>query len=133
MVVAANVNVVGLNVAMGALAAEPVPESATVCGLPAALSATLRFAARAPTAFGANFTLIAQLALAARLAGHVLVWVKSAAFAPVMEIPVIVSAALPVFVSVTVWAALVVPTLCDANVKVVGERLATGALVPLAL
>ena len=37
---------------------------------------------------------------------------------------VILSAALPVFESVTVWAALVVPTFWLANVNEVGERLA---------
>lgn len=45
----------------------PVPFRETVCGLPAALSAMLNAAVRAPVAVGANVTLIVQLALVARL------------------------------------------------------------------
>ena len=98
------------------------------------MSATLTLAVRAPVAVGLNVTLITQFALAAKVAGltgHVLVCAKSPAFAPVIETPVIVIAALPLLVSVTVCAALVVPCACDANVSEVGAKLATGAVVPL--
>jgi hypothetical protein len=70
-------------------------------------------ALRAPVAEGENVTLITQEALAANvfgLAGQVFDWAKSAAFAPFTARPVIVNGAVPVLVSVTVWAALVVPT-----------------------
>jgi hypothetical protein len=46
-------------------AAVPVPLSATCCGLPPALSVTLRAAERAPLAVGLNRTLMLQLAPAA--------------------------------------------------------------------
>src|SRR5258705_11485587 len=47
---------------------------------------------------------------------------------------VMVSNASPVFVSVTVCAALVVPTLREPKLKLVGERLTTGAVpVPVRL
>jgi hypothetical protein len=42
--------------------------------------------------------------------------------------PVIVSAALPLFVKVTVCAALVLPTFCDANVSDAGASVTAGAL-----
>ncbi len=88
----------------------PMPLSDTVCGLPAALSLMLSVAVRSPTAPGLKVTVIVQLAPASRVAGQLFVWVKSPAFVPAMLMPLIVSAALPVLVSVTVWAALVVLT-----------------------
>ena len=51
--------------------ATPVPLSATVCGLPAALSLMLRDAVRVPDAVGLNVTLMLQLALAASELPHV--------------------------------------------------------------
>lgn len=41
-------------------------------------------------------------------------------------ISTIVSAAVPEFVSVTVWAGLVAPTACEPNARLVGERVASG-------
>ena len=64
----------------GALArpkSAPVPERLTACGLPAALSLTVRFPLRVPEAIGMNVMLIVQLAFAAKLAGQLLTWVKS--------------------------------------------------------
>jgi hypothetical protein len=84
-----------------------------LCGLPAALSLILTLALRAPAAEGVKSTRIVQLAPAASVleaSGHVVVSAKSAAFVPVTLILLIVSAAVPELVSVTVWAALVVPT-----------------------
>ena len=83
----------------------PVPLKLAVCGLPAALSATLRVPLRVPAAVGLNVTLMAQLALAARvegLKGQLLVWAKSPLLVPVMPMLVIVSAELPLLVRVTV-------------------------------
>ena len=91
----------------------PVPASATVCGLPVALSVMVTVAARAPAAAGMKVTLMVQLAPAATglVALHVVpavVMAKSVAFAPAIVNPVIFSAALPVLLRVTVCAALVV-------------------------
>jgi hypothetical protein len=127
----ANVKLVGANVTTGVLAAAPVPVSGTNCGLPAALSAKLTFALRAPVAVGVNVTLTVQFAFAASEAGQALVCAKSPGLVPVTVIPEIVSAALPVLVSVMVCDALVVFSVCDANVKLAGERPATGAKVPV--
>ena len=54
-----------LKLAGESFAAVPSPLSGTVCGLPAALSVTLRAALREPLAVGLNVTLIVQLAPAA--------------------------------------------------------------------
>jgi hypothetical protein len=85
------------------------------CGLPEASSVTAREAFRAPVAVGSNVTLIVQFdpaASVAGLAGQVLVCAKSPLFAPVIAMPVIASAALPVLVKVTLCTVLVVPTGC---------------------
>src|SRR5438874_299907 len=91
----------------------PVPLSATVCGLPLALSVIDRLALRVPVAVGVKVTLMLQEALAARvvgLMGHMLVWVKSPALVPLIPIVLMVRSALPLLVSVTVWAVLLVLT-----------------------
>jgi hypothetical protein len=59
-------NEVGVRLTAGAV---PVPVSPTECGLPVALSFTVRVAERAPVAFGVNVTEIVQLAPAASVAG----------------------------------------------------------------
>lgn len=86
----------------------PVPDSATECGEPAALSTMLSDADSAPSALGVKTTLIVQLALAAREAGQLLDCAKSAELVPVSLMLVIDRAALPVFVRVTDLAALAV-------------------------
>lgn len=114
----------------GGVVLAPVPLSATWCGLPDALSVTLTLAVRVPAAVGVKVVDTAQEAPAASvlgLSGHVVVRAKSPAFAPVSEMPVIVSAALPVFFSVADWAALVDPTVCEANVRVDGVSETAGA------
>jgi hypothetical protein len=47
-------------------------------------------------------------------------------FVVVDEIAIMLSAALPVFVSVTVCAALLVPAICAENARVAGESATTG-------
>lgn len=89
--------------------ATPVPVSATVCGLSAALSVMVTLAARVPVAVGPKITLIVQLAPAATELPHVLLWLKSPLLVPVTAMPAIVSAAKPVFFSITCCDALVVP------------------------
>jgi hypothetical protein len=54
-------------------AVNPVPDRETVCGLPAALSATLTVAVREPIASGVNVTLIVQLDPCARELGQLFV------------------------------------------------------------
>src|SRR5438045_1086736 len=93
---------VGANPAPGAV---PLPVSATVCGLPPALSTTDSVPVRAPETVGVKVTSMVQSLPAAHPAGLV-----GQAFAPELvaakspETPneLMVKAAVPVFVSVTV-------------------------------
>jgi hypothetical protein len=88
----------------------PVPLSASVWGLPGALSVTDSDALRVPDVRGENVRLMVQLAWAtmvAGLSGHVLVCANSPAAAPVSPMLVMLRAAVPVLVSVTVCPALV--------------------------
>src|SRR5438094_9449312 len=81
----------------------PAPLKLAVCGLPAALSATLRVPLRAPAAVGVNVTLMVQLVLAARvegLKGQVLVWPKSPLLVPASALRLIGRSVLPDFVRV---------------------------------
>ena len=88
----------------------PLPLNAAVCGLPLALSVTARLAVRVPVAVGLNVALIVQLVPAARLAPQVWVWMKSPLLVPVMAMPLMLSAAVPVLERVIDWAALLAPT-----------------------
>src|SRR5262249_52295923 len=120
----------------GVIAVTPVPFNVTVCGLLAALSVMVTFAVRAPTANGVNVTLIAQLAFAASvvgLSGHVVVCAKSPAFVPVIPMLAIVSAPGPLFVTVTLCAALVVFTVWLAYVNVPGATVTCDAAVPFSV
>jgi hypothetical protein len=76
----------------------PLPVSETVCGLPFALSVIEMVPVAVPFTCGAKETEIVQLAAAARLAGHVLVWVKAA----LARTAAMVRLAVPVLVTVTV-------------------------------
>src|SRR5271167_3948598 len=89
----------------------PLPDNGIDCGLPLALSVTVSVPVRAPTAVGANVTLMMQFAPAGNVAGPigqalapVLVAVKSPE--PAMEL--IVNAPAPVFLSCIGIAPLVV-------------------------
>jgi hypothetical protein len=79
----------------------PVPESDTDWGLLAALSTTVREPERLPVADGLNVMLMAQFAPAASKVPQLLDWVKSAAFEPETEMPVMPRAALPELLRVT--------------------------------
>ena len=74
------------------------------------MSETLMEAERLPVAAGVKMTLMVQLALAATEVPQLLVWAKSAAFAPVSEIAVMERGALPVLDSVNACAPLAAPT-----------------------
>ena len=77
----------------------PIPDSATVCGEPAALSETLTEAEREPLPVGVKVTLIAQFPRGSTEAPQLLLCEKSPAFVPVIEMLEIVSARLPGFES----------------------------------
>ena len=100
----------------------PVPVNGRLCGLPPPLSVTVTAAVRAPIAVGSNVTLIVQLFFGPKEVPQVLVSAKSVEFVPVIARPVI-EIVLPAaaLVKVMTCAALVVPTVCAANVKLVGE------------
>ena len=107
-----------------------MPVRLTMCGLPAALSLIVTAPVRAPVAVGVNLTLIVQLAFTASDERHVVVSEKS----PLMATLLIASAAVPPLVWVTVCAALVVPTVRETKVRLVGDRFAIGATpVPVRL
>jgi hypothetical protein len=84
-------------------------------------------AVRLPLAAGVNVTLIVQLAPAATELPQAFVWAKSPALVPVTVMPAILNAALPVLVSVTVRAALVVLIVWFPKARLPGAMLATGA------
>ena len=128
-VVAVKVKLVGDTVA---LAAAPVPDSTTACGLFAAESVNAREAVRAPAAVGPNVTLTAQLDDPASVAPHVFAEIaKSPAFAPVIPMLPMLSADGPPLLSVTVWAALVAPTFVAVNDKLAAVTLALAAALPV--
>ncbi len=109
----------------------PVPLSGTSCGLPAALSVTVKFALRAPVVDGLNVRLMVQLAAAAReLPQVVAVSGKSAASVPVTAMLLMVSAVVPMLVSVTFLTALVRPTAKVPKPRGMGASL---AVVPVPL
>jgi hypothetical protein len=105
----------------------PVPVKLTVWRLPPALSAMKSAALRAPAPVGLNITLMAQLAPAVSLLAQVFVWAKSAEFTPPRYRLEMLSKALPLLVSVTLWAALVEFRANWPNERLVVERLAMGA------
>src|SRR5208282_288314 len=78
-------------------AATPVPDSVTECGLPAALSETVRLPLRVPSAVGVKTTVIVQAAPADRVLEQLLVWLKS----PLIWRLLTVKVAFPAFVRVT--------------------------------
>ena len=104
-----NVKLVGAKLMVG-VAAAPVPVSATVCGLPEALSAMLTEAVRVPEAEGVKVMLMVHVPLAATELPQVLVCAKLLLLVPVRVTDETVSDAVPVFVRVMAWALLVVPT-----------------------
>jgi len=106
----------------------PAPDRLAVCGLPLALSAMLSEAASVPETEGVNHTAIVQLVPAASELPHVLVWAKSLALAPASARLVMLKAALPVLLRVTVCVALLTSTGWVPKARLVGERLTTAAV-----
>jgi hypothetical protein len=82
---------------------------------------------RVPAIVGVKVTEMAHAAPAARLGMQVPVAEKS----PLTAMPETLSATVPWFTSVTVLAALAVPTCCASKVKLAGEVEAAGPPVPV--
>ena len=106
--------------------AVPVPLRLTVCGLLIALSAKVRVPVAAPSAVGVKVTPTVQVAPAAMPVPHVLLAMANGLPAG-MEMPVNVSAVLSRLVTVTVFAALVLPTASEPKLRLLEENV-TGAL-----
>ena len=131
-VCAAKVKLVGEKVSCGVVVFAPVPVRPIDCGEFEALSAMLIEAVRLPVAVGRKVTLIVQLAAAATELPQVLVCVNSARLVPVTVRPVIVRAALPVLVRVTVRTLLATLICWLPKARLVGDRLTDGAaLAPM--
>ena len=108
----------------------PVPDNDTVCGLLPAESVKVSVADRGPVDDGLNVTLTLQLPEPARLVPQVFAEiVKSEAFAPVMVMLLMLTAAVPPLLRVTGWARVVVPTAVAAYVRPAGVTVA-GAATP---
>src|SRR5258707_8197695 len=109
----------------------PVPVSGTVCGLGVALSVMVKVPMRAPARVGVNVTLIVQFAPAASgVAGGVIgqgVAPALAAKSPDAAMEMIVRGPVPVLVSVTVCAGLVVFSGWLPKVRLVGASPTAGA------
>ena len=117
----------GVSVIAGAVAAAPVPDKVTTWGEPVALSAIESEAVRAPAAVGLNSTDIVQLAAAARDVVQVFAEMrKELALVPVKVSEVRARAAVPEFLMVTTWAAVIDPTVVEAKVRVVGVSVTAG-------
>ena len=99
------------------LAVVPVPDSATVSGLPGALDATDRVPLAEPLAVGANFTLTVHDPPAAMEVPQVLVWLNG----PLTLTDETDAAVVPGFDTVTVCAALVDPTVVLPNDTLDGD------------
>ena len=87
-----------------------MPLKLTVCGLPLALSVSVRLPDRVPLVVGVKVTLITQLPPAATGVLVLQVVPLATAKSPVTAMPVRVKDAVPLLVTVTALAALVVPT-----------------------
>jgi len=115
--------------------AVPVPVRVTVCGLPAALSAKLNVADSAAVVEGVKVIITVQLPVGATGVATTQVFaamLKSAAFGPEMVgVLVKVRLALPVFISVTVRVALVVPLGTRLKGRVVGSVTTGAGAVPV--
>lgn len=105
-----------------------VPERLTTWGEPEALSVTVRVPVLTPVAAGVKVTLMVQLEPPAMPVPQVFVSAKS----PLAEM-LVVRAALPTLKSVTVCAALVVPSTWLAKRRLDGLRLTPGTFAGLIL
>jgi hypothetical protein len=104
-----------------------VPVSATLCWPPAALSVIVSVPVIVPVPFGANCTGMVQLlptGIVLDSGLHIPALIPLPSAKPVVTPKLVnVMAVFPVLVTVTICAALMVPTVCGPNVKLEGERL----------
>lgn len=124
---AANVSLAGVTVTMTVPAEAPVPERLTVCGEFVAWSVIKIEPVRVPVVVGVNVTLTVQFVPAASVLVQV---VLDCAKSPVGVPTEIVVDAVPELVTVNDMGPLVVPTVCDGNVKLVGAGV-TMTVVPV--
>jgi len=100
----------------------PTPLRVTCCGLPTPSSVKLRTALRVPSSVGMNLTLTVQLAPASNEVPQVVALIrKSFGLVPPTSMLLIVKAVVPVFSSVTVFAALAVPSARVPNMRLAGD------------
>ena len=93
-----------------------------MCGLAGASSVMVMVPVRAFGVVGVNVTVMVQLAPAATVEPQLLVWAKS----PLLVMLVMLRVRKPVFVSVTVCAALVDLTSCVPKARLVADRVTAG-------
>jgi hypothetical protein len=114
--------------ACGAGPVAPVPLSPTAnWPPPAALPVKVIRPEAGPATVGLNATVKLQVALAASVAPHVVVWVNG----PVMPTPEIFNTPFPVFFKVTTCVPLVPPTTCLAKFKMFGISDTPAVWMPL--
>ena len=106
----------------------PVPDSDTDWGLPGALSVMEIVPSLEPELIGVNVTLIVQLVPSASELPQLLVCEKSPGFVPPTAMLVMVKVALPVLLSVTTFAELLVPSTWLGNTRLTGESDTAGAM-----
>jgi hypothetical protein len=109
----------------GGAVATPVSEH--VCGEPGALSLTESVAVSVPAAVGSRVIEMVHEAPATSVPPQLLVTAKDALLVPVRLMLVMVSAALPVLVSVAVCAVLLVPVSMEPKSSLAGVSVAAGA------
>ena len=115
---------VGVRLTPGTGGGAPAPLRETVVVTPGALLTTERVALRGPRAAGVKVTLIVWLPF-----GGIVPPPPDAANSPVgvTETPLMTSGAAPLFVSVRLWAPLVVPTVWPLKLRLGGLMLMAGA------
>src|SRR5882757_3953519 len=128
-VVVAKLRLPGMKVTVGTGDA-PAPLRRIDCGLPAALSRTVKLAWRVPAAVGENTKLTEQVVFGGITVGieQLGVATKSEALAPATPIAFTLSAWSPVFVSVATFDVLDSPTVMLPNATDAGKSAATGPL-----
>jgi hypothetical protein len=109
----------------------PVPVSFTTAGPHGALWVTVTAPVMAPAIFGVKVMLKVHLAAAATVAPQGLVPDGAALKSPLATMLEMDSVPPELFVSVTVWGALVVPTVCAAKVRLAGARITGTTALPL--
>src|SRR5712671_1341358 len=126
---AAKLRLPGVRATVGTADA-PLPLTKIDCGLPAALSRTVKLAWRVPAAVGENTRLTEQVAFGESTVGteQLGVATKSEAFAPATPIAFTLSAWSPVFVSVATLDLLDSPTIMPPKAIDAGKSAATGPL-----